>query len=95
MVNENKWIFKTPYMNFKVCLNQNGSSENKMCFLRGSGRLVCNHNVLYYLYAYFTKQVTRKQDRAVDMALNYESKGQWLKSQAGLINMVLFVFHLR
>ena len=47
---------------------KNGSSKTQYWSFVGSQRLVCNHNVLGYLYSYFTMEITRRHDRTVDEA---------------------------
>ena len=46
-------------------------------------RFMCNNNVFYYFYIYFTIQIIGNQNRAVDKTQSYESRRQWFESQAG------------
>ena len=39
------------------------------------GRFVLNHNIPYWLYIYFTREITRRDDRAVDRTQNPECNG--------------------
>ena len=49
---------------------------------------MCNHNVLYCSYTYFTPQINRSKDRAVDKPQVKESGGQWFESQAEQMNII-------